>query len=145
MKAERQVGLGSHYHIHLILCFLVLFPTAINIKKWFLLKLYAFYGLLFFLIHLRTFSIFCIIGGNYTPVLSQDQDLKKDTNKRSTYSEPLRPTDTGKYCQNLETLGKTDFLPKKLVKKTWKWAKNVLVWYSMVWYGKVVILDHGWI
>ena len=63
MKAERQVGLGSHYHIHLILCFLVLFPAAINIKKWFLLKLYAFYGLLFFLIHLRTFSIFCIIGG----------------------------------------------------------------------------------
>ena len=59
------------------------------------------------------------------------------------YSEPLRPTDTGKYCQNLKTWGKTDFLPKKWVKKTRKWAKNVLVWYGMVWYGWVVILDHG--
>ena len=62
-ESWKTSGSGSHYHIHLILCFLVLFPTAINIKKWFLLKLYAFYGLLFFLIHLRTFSIFCIIGG----------------------------------------------------------------------------------
>ena len=53
-----------------------------------------------------------------TPVLSHDQDLKKDTNKRSMYSEPLRPTDTGKYCQNLKTWGETDFLPKKWVKKT---------------------------
>ena len=70
-----------------------------------------------------------------TPILSHDQDLKKDRNKRSMYSEPLRPTDTGKYCQNLKTWGKTDFLPKKWVKKTWKWAKNVLVWYGMVWYG----------
>ena len=47
MKAERQVGLGSHYHIHLILCFLVLFSTAINTEKWFFVKLYVFYGLLF--------------------------------------------------------------------------------------------------
>ena len=54
----------------------------------------------------------------FTPVLSHDQDLKKDRNKRSMYSEPLRPTDTGKYCQNLKTRGKTDFLPKKWVKKT---------------------------
>ena len=53
-----------------------------------------------------------------TPVLSHDQDLKKDTNKRSLYSEPLRPTDTGKYCQNLKTWGKNDFLPRKWVKKT---------------------------
>ena len=53
-----------------------------------------------------------------TPVLSHDQDLKKDRNKRSMYSKPLRPTDTGKYCQNLKTWGKTDFLPKKWVKKT---------------------------
>ena len=53
-----------------------------------------------------------------TPALSHDQDLKKESSKRSMYSEPFSHTDTGKYCQNLKTWGKTDFLPKKWVKKT---------------------------
>ena len=58
------------------------------------------------------------LGDSYTPALSHDQDSKKGRNKRSIYSEPFRPTDTGKYCQNLKTWGKTDFLPQKWVKKT---------------------------
>ena len=62
MKAERQVGLGSHYHIHLILCFLVLFSTAINTEKWFFAKLYVFMAY-FFPYILKVFSIFCIIEG----------------------------------------------------------------------------------
>ena len=58
------------------------------------------------------------IFSQFTPALSHDQVLKKGTSKRSMNSEPFRPTDTGKHCQNLKTLGKTDFLPKKWVKKT---------------------------
>ena len=58
----------------------------------------------------------------HTPALSHDQDLKKESSKWSMYSEPFWLTDTGKYCQNLKTWGKTDFLPKKWVKKTRKWA-----------------------
>ena len=55
-----------------------------------------------------------------TPALSHDQVLKKGLSKRSMISEPFGPTDTRKYCQNLKTWGKTDFLPKKWVKKTLK-------------------------
>ena len=58
----------------------------------------------------------------FTPALSHDQDSKKGTNKWSMYFEPFRPTGTGKYCQNLKTWGKTDFLPQKWVKNTLKWA-----------------------
>ena len=46
---------------------------------------------------------------NLTPALSHDQVLKKDTNKRLLYSGPNWHTDTGKYCQNLKTLGNSDF------------------------------------
>ena len=53
-----------------------------------------------------------------TPALSHDQVFKKGLSKRSTNFEPFGPTDTGKYCQILKTWGKTDFLPKKWVKKT---------------------------
>ena len=58
----------------------------------------------------------------HTPALSHDQVLKKGLSIWSMNSEPFGPTDTGKYCQNLKTWGKTDFLPKKWVKKTLKWA-----------------------
>ena len=58
----------------------------------------------------------------YTPALSHDQVLKKGLSKRSMNSEPFGPTNTGKYCRNLKTLGKTDFWPEKWVKKTYKWA-----------------------
>ena len=44
-----------------------------------------------------------------TPALSYDQDYKKGINKRSMHSGPILRTDTGKYCQNLETLGKYNF------------------------------------
>ena len=58
----------------------------------------------------------------FTPALSHDQVLEKGLSKRSMNSEPFGPSDTRKYCQNLKTWGKTDFLPKKWVKKTLKWA-----------------------
>ena len=45
----------------------------------------------------------------HTPALSYGQDFKKGRNKRSMDSGPILHTDTGKYCQNLETLGKSDF------------------------------------
>ena len=57
-ESWKTSGSGSHYHIHLILCFLVLLLTAINTEKWFLLKLYVFYGLLFFLHILKVFFHF---------------------------------------------------------------------------------------
>ena len=44
-----------------------------------------------------------------TPALSLDQVSKKGTNKRLMYSGPNWHTDTGKYCQNLKTLGNSDF------------------------------------
>ena len=50
------------------------------------------------------------------------------------YSEPFRPTDTGKYCQNLKTWGKIDFLPKGL-KNGPKMLWFGMVWYGLVWYG----------
>ena len=43
-----------------------------------------------------------------TPALSYDQDFKKGRKKWSMYSGPILHTDTGKYCQNLKTLGKSD-------------------------------------
>ena len=46
----------------------------------------------------------------FTPALSYDQDFKKGRKKWSMYSGPILHTDTGKYCQNLKTLGKSDFL-----------------------------------
>ena len=53
------------------------------------------------------------------------------------YSEPFWPTDTGKYCQNLKTWGKTDFLPKKMGQKDLKMGLKCLslVWYGLVWLG----------
>ena len=46
---------------------------------------------------------------SHTPALSYDQDFKKGRNKRSMDSGPILHTDTGKYCQNLKTLGKSNF------------------------------------
>ena len=47
-------------------------------------------------------------------------------------SEPFGPTDTGKYCQILKTWGKTDFLPKKWVKRRKNGPK--MSWFGMVWF-----------
>ena len=35
--------------------------------------------------------------------------FKKESNEWSMYLGPILHTDTGKYCQNLKTLGKSDF------------------------------------
>ena len=47
-------------------------------------------------------------GGGATPALNHDQDFKKDRNKWSMYSGPNLHTGTGRYCQNLKTLGKSE-------------------------------------
>ena len=76
-------------------------------------------------------------GSQSTPALSHDQVLKKGSSKRSMNSEPFRLTDTGKYCQNLKTWGKTDFLPKKNGQKDLKMGLKCLglVWFGLVWLG----------
>ena len=40
---------------------------------------------------------------------SHDQDFKKGRNKWSMYFGNILHIDTGKYCQNLKTWGKSDF------------------------------------
>ena len=44
-----------------------------------------------------------------TPALSNNQVLKKESNRWSMYSRPHGNTDNGKYCQNQKTLRKSDF------------------------------------